>query len=537
VLTRVMGAENEYALTALDARGRPLVRDDTASRLVRQLGVVQPVLLDGGGGVFLVNGARCYVDCGHHPEYSTPECTDPHDVVRHIKAGERLLCEAAERLEQSQRGLKALLFRTNVDHSGSGATWGAHESYMHTATPDRLGLVRNLLPHLVSRIIYTGAGGFDPTSHGLRFMISPRALFFEQAVSGESTGNRGIFHTKNEPLATPDLQRLHVVCGESLGSARASVLKFGTTALIVALIDQGLQPGIWLDPKDPVAAFHQVAGDLELKSPIPLVDGGRMTALQMQRHYLAEVSRRVGEPYMPGWAEAIVKLWAETLDALEQGVEAVASKLDWAMRYALCVDRARRAGFEWEQARLWTEVIDGLVMAARMTGYSVQPGDVISQLVGPDSPIVPAVRTATKRIQAEGLNWDDAQAFLAQRAALLEVDLRFGQLGDAGLFAILDRGGYLTHAVAGVERIAEAMGTAPADTRAGLRGDFVRRASSIDRTPLVCSWNAVWNRCTGKVLDMSSPFASRETWRHMTLEEARAFGYRGVECGDAAAGA
>ncbi len=41
--------------------------------------------------VFLENGARLYLDVGSHPEYATPECDDVRELVAHDKAGERIL--------------------------------------------------------------------------------------------------------------------------------------------------------------------------------------------------------------------------------------------------------------------------------------------------------------------------------------------------------------------------------------------------------------------------------------------------------------
>ena len=40
-------------------------------------------------GIFLGNGARFYVDCGSHPEYATPECDNPWDVVVNFDSVDR----------------------------------------------------------------------------------------------------------------------------------------------------------------------------------------------------------------------------------------------------------------------------------------------------------------------------------------------------------------------------------------------------------------------------------------------------------------
>ena len=49
----------------------------------------------GLANVILTNGARLYVDHAH-PEYSSPECTTPLDVVRFEKAGEQIMLDASD---------------------------------------------------------------------------------------------------------------------------------------------------------------------------------------------------------------------------------------------------------------------------------------------------------------------------------------------------------------------------------------------------------------------------------------------------------
>ena len=62
---------------------------------------------------------------GAHPEYSTPECTNPKDVVIYEKAGERLmhLClENANRLKKEDK--KLFIYKNNTD--GKGNSYGYH---------------------------------------------------------------------------------------------------------------------------------------------------------------------------------------------------------------------------------------------------------------------------------------------------------------------------------------------------------------------------------------------------------------------------
>src|SRR5947207_3093752 len=66
----------------------------------------------------LTNGARYYVDHAH-PEYSTPECADPLEVVRYDKAGERILARSMEAaLRSLPTGQSIVVHKNNSDGKG-----------------------------------------------------------------------------------------------------------------------------------------------------------------------------------------------------------------------------------------------------------------------------------------------------------------------------------------------------------------------------------------------------------------------------------
>src|SRR2546429_1730290 len=82
----------------------------------------------GMANVILPNGARLYVDHAH-PEYSSPEVTNPLDVVRWDKAGELVMLQAARR-GAAMPGVNAPIHLYKNNNDNNSASYGAHENYL-----------------------------------------------------------------------------------------------------------------------------------------------------------------------------------------------------------------------------------------------------------------------------------------------------------------------------------------------------------------------------------------------------------------------
>jgi len=510
VAERLFGVETEYALVATDGRGARVNQAVALEGLMQRARHQLPHLPDElSRGLFLQNAARFYVDAGGHPELTTPECSNPWDVVRYLRAGDAILLRLADGQGAARPRGRTALFRGNVDYSGTGSTWGSHESYMHRVDPALLP--RQIIPHLASRLVYTGAGGFKNVSRGVEFTLSPRAAHIAMAVSSDSTSNRGIFHDKDEDLCGNLYHRLHVLCGESLCSELATWLRVGATALIVALCEAGLSPGEAVALRAPVEAMHLFAGDPTCTATAETVNGRRLTAVAIQRHYLAQAEAHVGDAGMPPWAGEVCRRWRAVLDGLDRGWESVATSLDWAIKLALYTDRVRGRGLAWESLGSWTYVVERLSAAWRQAKQGDRPlrADVV---LGSASPIAAEVERLTPVVRRMGLSWADLGRFLDTRHELFEIDTRFAQLGDEGIFATLDAAGVLTHRVPGVDNIEHAIDHPPDVARARLRGQLVRELSGHgDR--YCCDWEGVWDCQSGKCIDLSDPFVAVREWK------------------------
>ncbi len=512
---RMVGIETEYSYVARDQRGRRRAPEAAVHDMMKLAMCRLPHLPDGhSGGMFLQNGGRFYVDCGLHPELTTPECANPWDVVRYIQAGERMLTGIADELCQREPSIgEAAFFRCNVDYSGARTTWGCHESYLHRAPPEELR--RHIIPHLVSRLVYTGAGGFNSLSSGVQFTLSPRVPHLMKEVSNESTHNRGIFHTKDESLSSPGYHRLHVLCGESVCSEVACFLKVGATALVVAMIEAGVRPGDGVPLRSPLEAMCAFAGDVTVTATAELSDKGRpgMTALDIQRHYLGLAEARVDAAFMPPWAGEVCRQWRAMLDRLERGApQTVATTLDWAIKRVLYEDHARRRGFDEGSVGHWNHIVCQLRDALDKTEYRSKPVTV-DLVLRRQSPVADTVQQLTPFLSEQGLSWDGLDPFLKLRNELFEIDTRFGQLGETGIFAQMDRAGALAHHFPGVDNIEHAMTHPPSLGRARLRGECVKRFFTNGNYRCVCDWQGIWDHQSGRALGLSDPWETQERWQ------------------------
>src|SRR3990170_1398050 len=200
----------------------------------------EPVPEDDSGlvNVILPNGSRYYVDHAH-PEYSSPECSNPRDVVIWDKAGERILedsIDAAQAIISS--GERVYIYKNNSD--GKGNSYGTHENYLVDRATPFPSIVKHLTPFLVTRQVFTGAGkvGAENATEQCDFQISQRADFFEVEVGLETTFKRPIINTRDEPHADPEkYRRLHVIVGDANMAELPTYLKIGATALVLKMIE------------------------------------------------------------------------------------------------------------------------------------------------------------------------------------------------------------------------------------------------------------------------------------------------------------
>jgi proteasome accessory factor PafA2 len=329
-----------------DARGFDLAREvaDPSQLTDEDLGLAN---------VILTNGARLYVDHAH-PEYSSPEVTNPRDAVLWDKAGEQIALDACG-FASVPGEPDLVLYKNNTDNKG--ASYGAHENYLMDRSTPFGDIVRHLIPFFVSRQLMCGAGrvgiGQDGRGHG--FQIAQRSDFFEVEVGLETTLKRPIINTRDEPHADPEKsRRLHVIIGDANLAETSMFLKMGTTALVLDMIENRYFTED-MTVTNSVASLRAVSHDPTLQHRLEREDGRTLTAVQLQWDFFNLARKYVDDRYgsdVDADTAAVLEKWESVLDRLERDPFECATELDWVAKLKLLESYRERDGLDWDDAKL-----------------------------------------------------------------------------------------------------------------------------------------------------------------------------------------
>ena len=437
---RIYGLENEYGVTCTLRGQRRLSPDEVARYLFRRV-----VSWGRSSNVFLVNGARLYLDVGSHPEYAAPECDSVYDLVVHDKAGERILeqlvLSAEARLKEEGIRGTIYLFKNNTDSAGN--SYGCHENYLTNRTDDLAHYAEVLIPFFVSRQIYAGAGKVTMTARGASYCISQRAEHIWEGVSSATTRSRPIINTRDEPHADADLyRRLHVIVGDSNMSEYANFLKVGAASIMLRMLED---PGVILRDmtlENPIRAIREISHDPTCRRKVRLANGRDVSALDIQTEYLNRALRFADNRGVSPQEKQALEMWEHCLTRIADDPMTLTRECDWVIKHQLIQDYTRKHNI--------------------------------------------------------GLN--------DPRVAL--IDLQYHDVRrDRGLFYLMQDRGLVERMVLDSD-IDEAIDTPPQTTRARLRGEFIKRAKECKRDYTVDWVHLKLNDQAQRTVLCKDPFAA-----------------------------
>ena len=354
------------------------------------------------GNAVLRNGARWYVDHAH-PEYSAPEVLRAREAVVVDRAGEEIARRAMEILAAADGIPEVALYKNNTD--GKGASYGTHENYLVDRAVPFERVVSAMLPFLATRQVLVGSGrvGLGARAEAPGYQLSSRADFMEAEVGLETTLNRPIVNTRDEPHSDPTrFRRLHVIIGDANLLEESTFLKLGTTSLVLAALEAEHRTGTAILPDlrlaDPVAAVRAISHDPSLRTTVPLADGRELTAVQIQRAHL-EALAAVADGADEETAQVLAS-WGEILDLLEQDPMLAATRVEWVAKLQLLERYRARHELEWSDPRMhmidlqYSDLRPGRGLFEKLRRAGAAP-----TLVGQDE-VDAAVRTAPTSTRA-----------------------------------------------------------------------------------------------------------------------------------------
>jgi proteasome accessory factor A len=329
---------------------------------------------DRGRKFLASNGGCAYIDL-NHLELCIPEVLSAYDHVACWHAMLRIAQNALRRANEIQpEGQPIQVLVNNCDNAGN--SYGSHLNFLVSRqTWDnlfnrRMHQMLYLAAYQVSSIVFTGQGkvGSQNGRPPAAYQISQRADFFETLTGGQTTFNRPIVNSRDEPLcgiskygsASPDTAkdyaRLHVIFFDNSLCQVSALLKVGVMQLILAMIEAGcISPSLILD--DPLEAVLKWSHDPSLDSRAELADGRELTAIELQLLFLeqAQIFAASGgfEAVVPR-AKEILALWEDTLLKLrDRDFTTLAGRLDWVLKLQI-LQRARelRHNLEWSSPEL-----------------------------------------------------------------------------------------------------------------------------------------------------------------------------------------
>ena len=439
---RIFGLETEFGLTCMSNAQRTLTPDETARFLFGREGSASS-----SSNAFLANGSRLYLDVGSHPEYATAECDSLLDLLNQDRAGELILhdlvCVAQHTMAEQEIPGNIYLFKNNTDSSGN--SYGCHENYLLRRRNDFDGQLDSLLPFLITRQLFCGAGKVLKTPRGVQFAFSQRADHMWDGFSSSTTRSRPMINTRDEPHADPDLyRRLHVIVGDSNMAEPTTLVKFVSMDLILRVLEAGrLRRDLALENN--IRAIRDVSHDTTGRAKLTLANGKIVTALEVAQQYLNLVKDFVDSQQFVLSAEHAygLELWERALTAIEtDNPSLIETEIDWAIKQRLI--------------HLYA--------------------------------------------QKHNLSLDSA--------AVAQLDLCFHDIDpNRGIFRLLEASGQARR-LTRPNDVSAAKTTPPATTRAKLRGDFIAKAALLGREVIVDWTHLKINDATQRTIICNDPFAS-----------------------------
>ncbi len=296
---------------------------------------------------YMINGARCYDDCGSL-EYATGESDSFIETVASEIAGEQLVDEALSTYIEEREHITdfELLKRPQLMRVPTMSTdrTGYHINLCGDARTFEIGKqdLYNLALWASTASLYTGSGKlYKPDDESLtQFTIAQKSLYVDAGLHTSTTGRKPLISLRHEPLAnSSQFNRVQVVGIDANVSPWASWMALGTASLSLRAIEQSVKgrdlhlrehEGIYRD--EPLARLARaVARNPELDTVVELDDGTTIRAIDIQR----ELYMRAEQTDHTDEEALVLNNWHTVLNDVDGDRSFLKQKTGWMQRLEL----------------------------------------------------------------------------------------------------------------------------------------------------------------------------------------------------------
>jgi proteasome accessory factor A len=147
---------------------------------------------------------------------------------------------------------------------------------------------------------------------------------------------RPIINTRDEPHADPKIsRRLHVIIGDANMSDFANILKVGSTALVISMIEDDFVDFEEVDLLNPVGVVKEISHDLDIRNIYLTNSGKKYSAIDIQEWYLEKSKLYLSQQGFDNNSRQVIDFWEQALNGLRNNKEELASRIDWIAKLAL----------------------------------------------------------------------------------------------------------------------------------------------------------------------------------------------------------
>jgi hypothetical protein len=256
---------------------------------------------------FLRNGSRIYICTGGHLEIATPECRNAFEVLKYDKAAELYMQIGVEKanekyIEKRKQRVNCSSYiqcwKANVEIDKRYSR-GTHESYI-VERKKYVGKENLLIPFLVLRKIFFGAGGYVADKERIKYVVSPKAMVSKRVLT-ESPSQWPILSLRDEPLSTKDTYRVHVTSGEGVRSEVTRLLNNAITSYVIDAIESGKITHVE-DIRNPLQTFKDISENIRGDWRIRLMNGRTQSVTDyIMSYYIAAIEELFEEREVSYW--------------------------------------------------------------------------------------------------------------------------------------------------------------------------------------------------------------------------------------------